>query len=146
MQDTWMTAGLVALVVVLLAVLWMRRHPRGDAPATIENKILGMVAADIQLVEALRQKGVDLNAPRHIDLEFHAPSEDAAHRLVAALVRTLPGEADVRPAVKPRTWAVTYVVQTTISSIVQADAVERRIRLAAAVGGEHDGWGTPLGP
>ncbi|PYM29383.1 MAG: hypothetical protein DMD80_08525 [Candidatus Rokuibacteriota bacterium] len=145
MQNPWVTIGLVALVVVLLAVLWMRRprHRHRHEPPTIEELVAAQVEGDERLVEVLRQQGVDLNSPRHIDLEFYTPSEDAARRLVASLEGLLPGEADVRPSVQEPEWAVTYVVSATVSSIVQPQAVEQRIRLAAAVGGEFDGWGTP---
>ena len=145
MQNTWVTVGLVALVAVLLVVLWIRRprHHHHHAAPTIEDLVAAQVEGDERLVEVLRQQGVDLNSPRHIDLEFYAPSEEAARMLVASLARVSSGEADISPSVKEPEWAVTYVVQATISSVIQPQAVEQRIRLAAAVGGTFDGWGTP---
>ena len=140
------TAALAALVIVLLVVLWMRRptrRPEADPPRTPEQNIEGFVAGNTELVQVLRERGIDLNAPRHIDVEFYAPSEDAARRLVASLEHVLPGAADVRPADQEPEWAVTYVVQATVSAIVQPEMIERFVRLGDAVGGEYDGWGTP---
>jgi hypothetical protein len=96
---------------------------------------VGLVALVVVLLVVLWMR-----RPRH----HHHREPPTIEELVASLERVSPGEADVRPSVKGPAWAVTYVVQATISSVIQLQAVEQRIRLAAAVGGELDGWGTPL--
>ena len=147
------TLGLAALVVVLLVILWMRRprrHPHTlDLSRTVEEQVAGFRARDAELLGVLRQRGVDLNAPRHIDLHFLADTEDIARRLMRSLAPAFPGgtlELDGPVETKGRApcWSVTCVVQAPVSAIVQGEAVEKRVRLAAASGALHDGWGTPL--
>jgi hypothetical protein len=147
------TLGLAGLVVVLLIVLWMRRprRPRTlDLSKSVEEQVAGFVARDADLLGVLRQRGVDLNVPRHIDLHFLADTEQLARDLMRSLPAAFPhGKLELDGPLQTRGsapfWSVTCIVQAPISAIVAREAVERRVRLAAAAGALHDGWGTPLG-
>jgi hypothetical protein len=146
MDGIFVTVGLGILLVALLGLLWSRR-PRGpDAEASLQEQVRSMAAADAQLVEALRRRGVDPTVARHIDLEFRAPSEAAARTLAQLLQRALPGRAEITPpdGAGVRAWGLTWVVDAPVAAIVEPLALEQRIRLAAAAGARYDGWGTPL--
>ena len=150
MQNTWVTLGLVALVLVLLVLLWMRRprRHRPRASLTVEQQVAGFRTRDAELLESLRARGVDLNTPRHIDLHFLADTEASADALMRSLGTAFPDgklERDGPLTAEGSTyWSVTCVVQAAVSAIVQPEAVERRVRLAVAAGADHDGWGTPI--
>jgi len=91
---------------------------------------VGLVALVVVLLVVLWMR-----RPRHHHHHVAPTIED----LVAAQIE---GDERLVEVLRPE-WAVTYVVQATISSVIQPQAVEQRIRLAAAVGGTFDGWGTP---
>jgi hypothetical protein len=147
------TLGLAALAVALLVVLWMRRPRRQlrtlDLSEPVEEQVANFLARDVALLDVLRRQGVDLNAPRQIDLHFLADTEERAKALMQSLGPAFPdGKLELggpRPAKGDAPcWSVTCVVQAPVSAIVQTAAVEKRVRLAVAAGVVHDGWGTPL--
>ena len=147
------TLGPAGLVVVLLIVLWMRRprRPRAlDLSKSVEEQVAGFLARDADLLGVLRQRGVDLNTPRHIDLHFLADTEQLARGLMRSLDAAFPDaklelDGPVQTRGSAPFWSVTCIVQAPVSAVVARGAVEKRVRLAAAAGALHDGWGTPLG-
>ena len=138
------TLGPAGLVVVLLIVLWMRR------PRRPRNAGVGFLARDADLLGVLRQRGVDLKTPRHIDLHFLADTAQLVRGLMRSLDAAFPDaklelDGPVQTRGSAPFWSVTCIVQAPVSAVVARGAVEKRVRLAAAAGALHDGWGTPLG-
>ena len=148
-MDIWTALSVVA-ILGLIVVLWTRR-PRERSftvaiPEPVEEQLAGFTARNGELVGVLRERGVDLNTPRQIDLHFLANTEESAKTLMRSLGSAFPGgtlQLERAKSIGPP-WSVTCVVQAAGSAIVQPLAVERRIRLATSAGAIHDGWGTPV--
>jgi len=95
----------------------------------------------------LEQLGVDLTAPRPIDIHFFAPDLDSARLLVTALK-----SAGYPEALLGKISAVGGGVSVTASafeapaSVASPTMVKALVTLAKGVGAIHDGWGTSVQP
>ena len=145
--------ALSAAVLVLIGVLLARR-PREQSftlaiAAPIAEQVTGLTARSAEFLADLRDRGLDLNAPRQIDLHFVANTERSAKELMRSLRSEFPGSklersrSDPADSMRPP-WRVTCVVEAPVSAIVQPPAIERRVRVATSVGAVHAGWGTAV--
>ena len=145
--------ALSAAVLVLIGVLLTRR-PREQSftlavAAPIAEQVTGLAARSAEFLADLRDRGLDLNAPRQIDLHFVANTERSAKELMHSLRSEFPGSklelsrSDPGDSMRPP-WRVTCVVQAPVSAIVQPPAIEHRVRVASSVGAVHNGWGTAV--
>ncbi|HEY3098034.1 MAG TPA: ribonuclease E inhibitor RraB [Methylomirabilota bacterium] len=145
--------ALSAAILILIGVLLTRR-PREQSftvavAAPIAEQVTGLAARSAEFLAILRDRGLDLNAPRQIDLHFVANTERSAKDLMRSLRSEFPGSklelsrSDPADSMRPP-WRVTCVVQAPVSAIVQPPAIEHRVRVATSVGAVHDGWGTAV--
>ena len=112
--------------------------------AVIEAALEGHRARNEALVARLRESHVPLDQPRVIDLHFFAPSQPAAHAIAAALRSHGLPEPAVSPADSDGIVSIEVAVVLPVSAVVARSFIEPLVRIAAASGGEHDGWGTSI--
>jgi hypothetical protein len=98
---------------------------------------------DADVVEQLRRSGSDLDKPHHIEFFLYFPSESTARQAAATLTRT-GFTAKVTLGADSANW----LCLATKSMVPRVEAL-REIRanfsaLATELGGEYDGWGTPV--
>ena len=117
----------------------------GPTEAEINGIAAGHAHRNNELLKVLRGHGVDLAAPRAIDLYFYAPSEGCANAIAAEL-----GERGIAASVTPPDdgfpqWETKGRAQASPQQISDASLNLRFVRTATACGGEYNGWGTDLG-
>ena len=97
-----------------------------------------------QLLSVLADHGVDLDAPRTIELIFYAPTEGCADQIEAELVGQGFSSSTEGPTPDFPQWETLGVARTSPNQITNRALTERFVRTATACGGEFDGWGTQL--
>ena len=107
--------------------------------------LAGHSQRNARLLAVLRDRGVDITAPREIDLHFLAPNLDSAIQLEAVLKEA--GFTQVSlgiPSAGDGSTSVTATVHEAPSSLTSTSRITEIISLAISVGAEHDGWGTSI--
>jgi hypothetical protein len=124
---------LIAMAVLLLLGAFAAR--RGKAQGT-----RGTRDADQQVLDALRMNGADLSKPTETLFYLYLPTEVEADTVAAAL-RNDGFEAEVSP---PADGYTMWLCRATIEMVPELGAIhqlrDRFTALAAAHGGEYDGW------
>ena len=149
----WIWVVLSVGILVVIGVLLTRR-PREQSftvaiAAPVAEQVTGLAARSAEFVAILRERGLDLNAQRQIDLHFVANTERSAKDLMRSLRSEFPGskiqvsKSEPADSMRPP-WRVTCVIEAPVSAIVQPPAIEHRVRVATSVGAVHDGWGTAI--
>lgn len=110
-----------------------------DADRFDDPKYLG----DLSVLAELKKQGIDIAMPRMLE-HFLYFDDEAAARKVADELSGLGYSADVSPPTQVAAWAI-----VATHTVAPMPLEIRRIRaeltsIAEAVGGEYDGWGTPL--
>jgi len=125
--------GLVLLIALVGGALtiWLRgrSQPRVDG--------------DLAVIQQLANAGSDLSKPHPIEFFLYFPSEQLAQS-AAAQVRQAGFQAKVELGAEKKNWLC-----LATKSLVPAHAALVAIRaqfeeLASNLGGEYDGWGTPV--
>lgn len=110
----------------------------------IRKLVAGHRKRNKDLLASLEGFGVDLMAPRQIDLHFFAPNEKAASELRASLEKL---EFVTTVVVDKSQYGGHSVgAQATMSplDVTKEDAVLTLVQIAVSHSCEHDGWGTPI--
>jgi hypothetical protein len=130
----------VAVAAAFLAV-WMLRRRRNRSRAVADS----FDDLDDQVLKQLAAAGSDLSKPH--DLEFFLYFSDEARAATACRQLTAEGYAGkVDRAAKGPQW-MCFVTRRLVPDHAAMVAIRRRMNeLAAAGGGEYDGWGTPVAP
>lgn len=120
------------------------KNPDNDEPVNPEDRsaVTGLKYKDLQLLDAIRDNGADLNAPRHVLHFLYFPSEAAAQKASEAC-QGQGWVAEVREPLPeyPGHWTV---VTEQASAVLSLDFVRASTdffeEVAALYDGEHDGW------
>lgn len=129
------------VVAVLVAIILVVRTRRGNRPSTTTQATaaIGSLEADQQTLRALRDAGANLTKPTEVNfyLYFH---ERAGADSAAAQAGTQELTASVQRAADNSAWLclVTGTIVPSETAIRQAST--RLQAVAAAHGGEYDGW------
>ena len=101
------------------------------------------VSRDAEVIEQLRQAGSDLQKPHPVEFFFYFPAQAAAETACKTL-ESQGFSAVVQPGASPSE----FLCQATKPLVPTIDALSRLRSefesLAAGLGGEYDGWGTPV--
>jgi len=116
----------------------MDRRTKLDAHAERNKKLL----------EVFREKNVDLDESRSIEVHFWAWGQSSSARLAQELYKRgfivlLLGPARNQQG-DPNLWNVEAGTATTISRAVSAEFTETLTDLATSFEAEYDGWGTSV--
>jgi hypothetical protein len=113
----------------------------------VANAIECHLQRNLALRENLIQKGVELDAPRNVDLHFWSIDQLDAAMLARSLYQSgflililAPSEQDSGEIF----WNVTAGIKEPILRIISPEFTERIVRLALAHSSEFDGWGTSV--
>lgn len=98
-----------------------------------------LAPADRQVLDVLRRQGTDLRSPHHIDHYLYFPDKAVAERASQVLLGRK-YTVDVRPAARGREWLVFVSHTCVLTPEIVAGTISEMESLAAAFGGEYDGW------
>ena len=111
----------------------------------VHQQAMGHDARNRELLLALARHGVDLNAPRSIDLFFVSQSELGAVQLSASLQAMELVIARVGPrAGSEPTWSIEARTELTPKEVAAKEYTRSLVRLALAHESEYDGWATQI--
>ena len=131
----------VALFLVPMAV-WFLLHRRATRVAAAVD--LDVADPDAEVLEQLSAAGSDLSKEHRLEFFLVLPTESAA-REAATQIRSMGFEAEAVAATPEASWvclaskSMAPHLQTLKALRTQFDAI------AASLGGEYDGWGSPVG-
>lgn len=118
---------------------------RGRSESELKVLVESHLSRNHELNKSIESQGVDLDAPRPIDLHFWASTEKAARNLAIALEAEGYSPVSTNLSARgPALWNVEAQVEASPVTIATPLFVERLIRLAADYDGEFDGWGTSI--
>lgn len=129
--------------------------PMTDAELDERSKIDGIKYRDLQLVGQLSQMGADLHAPRHVLFYLYLPDEATARAAVedlraAGLDSDSPGPNEEYHAEHPGEPVLWPVIAESRDRALIPDFLRETTDLcgeiAAAHGGEYDGWEAGINP
>jgi hypothetical protein len=99
--------------------------------------------SDLLVLQQLRKAGSDLSKPHRIEFFLYFPTQQIAEQASLQL-RATGFNVDVQPGATSKDWLcfATKEMQPDLASLqkIRADFQV----LAASLGGEYDGWGTPI--
>jgi len=100
-------------------------------------------APDELVLIQLKKAGSDLSKPHHIEFFLYLPTEAAAET-AASKLRAESFQATVKPPLKGAGW-LCFATKTMIPELVELQRIRRDFnRLTRELGGNYDGWGTPV--
>ena len=110
-------------------------------------KLLGHLERNRELLRIFREKRIDLEKARSIDIRFWSSDQSSAVRLASELYKRgytllLLGPARVRD--KSDLWNIEASTLVSISRAASEDFASMLTDLAAEFGAEFDGWGTSV--
>ena len=127
----------VSTLVFFMVLAAFRRKKAGviaRAPAAI-----GSLEADRQTLNALRNAGADLTRPTEVNFYLYFPTQAAATN-AAAQAQTPELPARVMPGADGKSW-LCFVSGTMVPTELAIRAASTRLQaVAAALGGDYDGW------
>lgn len=98
---------------------------------------------DESVLIQLKKAGSDLSKPHKIEFFLYFPSQTAAEQ-AALRIRDGGFEIDVRQAAKGADW-LCFTTRTMIPKLSDLQQIRRDFEsLTAVIGGDYDGWGTPI--
>jgi regulator of ribonuclease activity B len=98
---------------------------------------------DQMVLEQLRKAGSNLSKPHKVEFFLYFPTQSAATEAAPA-IRKAGFEVDVRPAAQGPGW-LCFATRTMIPELTALQKIRRDFTaIAAAKGGEYDGWGTGI--
>ena len=109
----------------------------------IKKSIAGHLGRDREVLNVLRQNGVDPILPRNVDLTFIAPNRRAPQELRQEIER-LPFNKSITEQAYDSKVCLEVKAEMRPFDVTKAETVERFVRLAAKHGGDYDGWGTAI--
>ena len=98
---------------------------------------------DESVLIQLKKAGSDLSKPHEIEFFLYFPTQAAAEQ-AALRIREGGFEVEVKQAAKGADW-LCFATKTMIPKLSDLQQIRRDFNsLTAAVGGDYDGWGTPV--
>ncbi len=126
----------VLLILTAGAFLLVRvRRSASDQPAAADK--------DALTLDHLKSAGSDLSLPHNPEFFLYLPTEAAA-RSVASRYAGQGFSADVHPAVSGSKWSCVLTKQMVLSAGTLHQLRGEFAEVAAAYGGEYDGWGAEV--
>jgi hypothetical protein len=126
-----------------------RDRPMSDAELNERSKVDGIKYRDLQVVGALMQQGANLELPRHTLFFLYFP-DDATARAVDAefvrrgfQVRPAQGDTEYRMHIPEARFPFAVIAERHDKALIPdflRETVDLCEELAAAHGGEYDGW------
>lgn len=110
----------------------------------LEELIAGHVRRNVVLAEKLSGHGVDLNAPRSVDLHFWAAGEASALDLARALEELGFAVTALGPADDLAAFNVEASKSLSPIEVMDAGFVRHMATMADSRGAKFDGWGTQV--
>ena len=114
------------------------------AEGAVAQAVEEHVEGDAALLRQLGERGVDLDAPRAIDLHFFAPDAERAKDLAARLQADYGGKAKIGLSSGDDEVSVELTIQASPRAVAEREAIDQRVRTAHRFEANHDGWGTQL--
>ncbi|WP_250656284.1 ribonuclease E inhibitor RraB [Alkalimarinus coralli] len=101
------------------------------------------VSPDGQVIAQLKLAGSNLSKEHPIEFFIYAPTKESANE-IAGTIAAQGFKGSVEKAASKNSWLV-----YSVKNIVPTEDRMRKIRaslnaVASSVGGEYDGWGTPI--
>ena len=99
------------------------------------------------LLSELRARGVDLQKPRPVELNFWAPNQQHAALLAKNLYDKGYLVLVLAPANRPepeRQWNLEVGANLTVVRVISGELTRELIELASQQSSEYDGWGTSV--
>lgn len=129
MKAPWIV---IAVVITVLAFVFLRSR-NASAQESMDGKTL------VQLAKA----GSDLKKPHEIDFFFYFPNQDQAKKAADKLA-ALGLSTKIDRAAKGSNWVI-HGNKTMVPSEAELQRLRRYFdEIAAAQGGEYDGWGAEV--
>ncbi len=98
---------------------------------------------DESVLIQLKKAGSDLSKPHKIEFFIYFPTQ-AASEQAAPRIRADGFQVEVRPAAKGNDW-LCFTTKTMIPKLSALQQIRRDFSsLASSLGGDYDGWGTPI--
>ena len=128
---------LIVLFIILMFLGFLRVR---DKKAQVSHR----PDVDQLMLDKLEQAGDDLTQPRTLEFVLYCPTQESA-RKAAEQVRGDGFEVSVRPSARSSDW-LCLAIRRMVPEPGALSLVRTRLdRLAESVGGEYDGWRTPVG-
>jgi regulator of RNase E activity RraB len=122
---------IIAVLVVVSLVVWLRGRARPP------------VDGDLAVIQQLQDAGSDLTKPHLIEFFLYFPNEQAAHN-AAARVRSAGFDSKVQLGADNKNWLCLAMKSMVPSPEALVGIRTQFVELASQLGGEYDGWGTPI--
>lgn len=101
------------------------------------------VSPDGQVLFQLKKAGSNLSKPYDIEFFLYFPTESIAEQ-AASKIRAAGFTAEVKPAAKGNDW-LCFATRRMLPDIGALEQIRKDFTaLTATLGGEYDGWGTPV--
>jgi regulator of RNase E activity RraB len=98
---------------------------------------------DQAVLVQLRKAGSDLSKPHGIEFFVYFPNQDAGEQ-AASQIRNAGFEVTVRPSAKGDSW-LCLATKKMVPDLASLQKIRRDFEaLAGRLGGDYDGWGTPV--
>ena len=98
---------------------------------------------DQAVLVQLKKAGSDLSKPHNIEFFVYFPDELRALK-AEPKIKELGFQVDVRPAAKGTDW-LCFSKKTMVPELAALQRIRRDLAsVAQSLGGEYDGWGTPI--
>ena len=121
---------IVSALVLAAVVAWLRTRARQP------------VDGDLAVIQQLRGAGSDVTKPHPIEFFLYFPDEQAA-QTAADRVRSSGFDANVQRGAD-NSW-LCLATKSMVPSHEALVGIRRQFEeMASALGGEYDGWGTPI--
>lgn len=101
------------------------------------------IGPDEAVLTQLRKAGSNLSKPHPVEFFLYFPTAAVAQG-AAEQIRASGFEVKVKPSAKGADW-LCFATKTIVPSLSNLQEIrEKFTALANSVGGEYDGWGTPI--
>ncbi len=98
---------------------------------------------DREVLVQLKKAGSNLSKPHDVEFFLYFPSKAVAEQ-AASKVRAAGFVVEVRPAAKGDDW-LCFATRQMVPDFGALEQIRKDFTvLAASLGGEYDGWGTPI--
>jgi hypothetical protein len=124
---------LLAFFVLIVIVYAIKGYRGGGKPK----------GGDALVLAQLKKAASDLSKPHQIEFFVYLPSEEAAHK-AADQIRSKGFGAKVDRAALGPNW-LCLATKSMVPDLVTIEGIRSDFdRIARSLGGEYDGWGTPV--
>lgn len=101
------------------------------------------LSADGKVISQLKRAGSNLSKEHPIEFYIYAPTKDSANKIASTLFDK-GFNAKVELSVEGNAWLVYLVKYIVPTEKTMLEIRNTFNKIASSVGGEYDGWGTPI--